>query len=70
MHAHLKSISGEEAALGYCPLDLFSGEETRMVKAIHALWDAWVGSSGGVNNMRVFVSGQMIKPSSLVRVST
>lgn len=66
MHAHVKSTQGEDVALGYCPLDLYSGDEARITKAIHALWDAWIGSSGSVNNMRVFCNGLMLKPSSLV----
>ncbi|KAI0362474.1 hypothetical protein OH77DRAFT_57725 [Trametes cingulata] len=63
MHAHLKSTQGEDVALGYCPLDLFSGNEGRMRKALGALWDVWVGSGGAVNNLRVFVNGKMLKPS-------
>ncbi|OBZ65669.1 Inositol-pentakisphosphate 2-kinase [Grifola frondosa] len=62
MHAHLKTTQGEDVSLGYCPLDLFSGEEARVTRALHALWDVWIGSSGGVNNLRVFVDGQMLRP--------
>jgi len=65
MHSHLKSTEGEDVSLGYCPLDLYSGDEGRVKKALHTLWDAWIGSSGSVNNFRVFVEGQMLKPSSL-----
>ncbi len=67
MHSHLKSSEGEEVSLGYCPLDLYSGQEDRIKKALHALWDVWIGSSGSVNNLRVFVDGQIVSPSLLVR---
>lgn len=69
MHAHMKSTDGEDVSLGYCPLDLYSGDEARVTKAIHALWDAWIGTSGGVNNLRVFVGGSLLRPSSLVSLS-
>ena len=62
----MKSTDGHDVSLGYCPLDLFSGDELRVKKAIHSLWDAWIGSSGQVNNLRVFVGGTMLKPSLLV----
>ncbi|KAI0647391.1 inositol-pentakisphosphate 2-kinase [Trametes meyenii] len=62
MHAHLKSTQGEDVSLGYCPLDLYSGAEKRVAGAVHALWDAWIGSGGGVNNLRVFIKGKVLKP--------
>lgn len=67
MHAHHKSrvdsyAGGETNA--YCPLDLFSGEESRIRKALGGLWDTWVGSDGAVNNLKVFVKGQSVKPQS------
>ncbi|KAI0934580.1 hypothetical protein AcV5_006377 [Taiwanofungus camphoratus] len=64
MHAHLKVTKGEDVAVGYCPLDLFSGVESRVRRALRALWDAWIGSSGSINNMRVFVKGRAINPMS------
>ncbi|KAI0692002.1 inositol-pentakisphosphate 2-kinase [Cytidiella melzeri] len=69
MHAHMKSTSGEDVSLGYCPLDLYSGDESRVTKAIHYLWDGWVGSSGQINNLRIFVGGSILKPSLLVSFS-
>ncbi|KAI0748504.1 inositol-pentakisphosphate 2-kinase [Daedaleopsis nitida] len=62
MHAHLKRAHGEDASLGYCPLDLFSADEARVTRALHALWAAWLGSGGAVNNLRVFIEGKMLKP--------
>lgn len=66
MHSHLKTTQSEDVALGFCPLDLYSGDKDRVVKALHILWDIWIGSSGGVNNLKVFVEGHMLKPTSLV----
>ncbi|KAH8092504.1 inositol-pentakisphosphate 2-kinase [Cristinia sonorae] len=65
MHSHMKTTESEDAALGYCPLDLYSGDEDRVRKALHTLWDIWIGSSGSVNNLKVFVEGGMLKPSTL-----
>lgn len=63
MHSFQKAQSGDIAALGYCPLDLFSRDKTRIRKAITSLWDAWVNSNGTVNNLKIFVDGHMILPS-------
>lgn len=46
----------------YCPLDLFSRDETRVRKALGALWAGWYESHGSLNNLRLFVSGRMAKP--------
>ena len=70
MHSYLKFTEGEEVSLGFCPLDLYSGDAERVTKAIHTLWDVWIGSSGAVNNLRVFVEGQMVKPTILVRAQS
>ena len=55
-------------ALGYCPLDLYSGVESRVLRALHALWDAWIASAGQVNNLRVFVDGILLTPTQDVRI--
>ena len=47
----------------YCPLDLFSGDETRMIKAIHGLWDGWIASDATANNLKIFARGKFLKPS-------
>jgi inositol-pentakisphosphate 2-kinase len=47
----------------YCPLDLFSGDETRIIKAIHALWDRWISSDATANNLKIFARGNFLKPS-------
>ncbi|KAJ3541092.1 hypothetical protein NM688_g6133 [Phlebia brevispora] len=63
MHSYLKAAKGEEVCFDYCPLDLYSGDEIRVRRALNALFDAWVGSSGAINNLRVFAEGTMVKPS-------
>ena len=47
----------------YCPLDLFSGDETRILKAIHALWGSWISTNATTNNLKIFSRGNILKPS-------
>ncbi|KIL69866.1 hypothetical protein M378DRAFT_184241 [Amanita muscaria Koide BX008] len=63
MHSRVRGSRGEAQAVGYCPLDLFSGEEGRMRCAISNLWDAWMASDGAINNLKIFVRGILIRPS-------
>ncbi|KAF8623495.1 hypothetical protein AX15_006278 [Amanita polypyramis BW_CC] len=63
MYSRVRAKEGEKQAVGYCPLDLFSGEGKRINCAISNLWDAWVTSDGGINNLKIFVRGKLIKPS-------
>ena len=63
MHSHLRSREGEQVASKYCPLDLYSGDETRIVKAIHALWDGWISSNATANNLKIFARGNFLRPS-------
>ncbi|KIJ69157.1 hypothetical protein HYDPIDRAFT_81118 [Hydnomerulius pinastri MD-312] len=62
MHTRLRSPGGD-VPTQYCPMDLYSGDEARIRKAIRDLWNAWVHSNGSLNNLRVFASGKMVKPS-------
>ncbi|KAJ6502037.1 inositol-pentakisphosphate 2-kinase [Mycena sanguinolenta] len=62
MHSHLKAQQGQMVCAGYCPLDLFSGNESRMKTALSGLWDAWIESNGTINNFKVFVRGRKILP--------
>jgi inositol-pentakisphosphate 2-kinase len=64
MHGYHKSRAGQTHG-EYCPLDLFSGDEGRIRKALGALWDTWVGSNGAINNLKVFVRGKTVKPQSV-----
>lgn len=63
MHSKHKASSGETAAVGYCPLDLFSGDKDRISKALTSLWNAWYETDGHINNLKIFVSGTLIGPS-------
>ncbi|KAG6376301.1 inositol-pentakisphosphate 2-kinase [Boletus reticuloceps] len=63
MHTRFKFK--DDVATQYCPLDLYSNDEARVRRAIRDLWGGWVQSNGSLNNMRVFVSGKMIRPSEL-----
>ncbi|KAF8205677.1 inositol-pentakisphosphate 2-kinase [Mycena galopus ATCC 62051] len=62
MHSHLKAQQGQRVSPGYCPLDLFSLDESRMKTALDGLWDAWIDSSGAINNFKIFVRGRQILP--------
>ena len=68
MHAQVRGAraAGADPAHAYCPLDLFADDAARLRAALVALWDAWVGSSGTANNLRVFVHGHMVRPDASV----
>lgn len=60
MHSSMKSSADKQVPSGYCPLDLFSGDSTRIKNAIHSLYDAWLLSKGTLNNLKIFVRGNKI----------
>ncbi|KZP01043.1 hypothetical protein CALVIDRAFT_464456, partial [Calocera viscosa TUFC12733] len=67
MHKHLRSLPSPAQPEGayvpaYCPLDLYSGQEGRVRRALGRLWGDWKATQGGVNNFRVFVRGQRVDP--------
>ncbi|KAF9013931.1 inositol-pentakisphosphate 2-kinase [Cyathus striatus] len=62
MHARMKSSEGEQVPLGYCPLDLFSGNEDRITNALTHLWDSWCESNGTINNLKIFSRGKLVSP--------
>ncbi|WVR06456.1 hypothetical protein IAU60_003487 [Kwoniella sp. DSM 27419] len=62
LHTHFR---GETSAVPYCPLDLYSGDEDRVKKAIQALGAGWEGSNGKANNWRVFMDGNRIEPNQI-----
>ncbi|KAG8833376.1 Inositol-pentakisphosphate 2-kinase [Serendipita sp. 399] len=66
MHSMRKVSEGDQAAVGYCPLDLFSGDKDRVSKALTSLWDAWIRTDGHINNLKVFVEGKLIEPKNAV----
>jgi hypothetical protein len=47
---------------GYDPVDLFSGDEIRVGKAIDDLWSIWMETKGKKNNWRVYVDGKVVLP--------
>lgn len=63
MHTYLRVRQGHQDVTDYCPLDLFSGDEQRVVKALNALWDAWIASNATVNNLKIFAQSKFVKPS-------
>lgn len=63
MHSHLRAQQGSQEDTEYCPLDLFSGDECRILKAIHNLWNAWVASNATINNLKIFAGGKFLTPS-------
>jgi hypothetical protein len=67
MHAHLKKTEGVNAAMQFCPLDLFSGSKVRLERAIDALWNSWVQSNGSINNLRIFCHGKIVLPNDVGR---
>ncbi|KAF8891187.1 inositol-pentakisphosphate 2-kinase [Infundibulicybe gibba] len=68
MHSRMRRDMGEATSVGYCPLDLFSGDSNRVKKAIYGLWDAWAASGGTVNNLKIFVDGKTIQPTEEARI--
>ncbi|KAF8527042.1 inositol-pentakisphosphate 2-kinase [Gautieria morchelliformis] len=62
MHAHFKRLNQNSVFSTYCPLDLYSGDENRVRKALRSLWEAWVESQGKSNNLRLFNEGEMVDP--------
>jgi inositol-pentakisphosphate 2-kinase len=67
MHSHLKKTEGVNAAMQFCPLDLFSGSKVRLERAIDALWNSWVQSNASVNNLRIFFHGKIVLPNDVRR---
>lgn len=63
MHSHFKAQKGHQKVTDYCPLDLFSGRESRVLKAVRCLWDAWITSDATANNLKIFAAGQFVRPS-------
>lgn len=61
MHTSFRMEQGD-VGTAYCPLDLFSRDETRVRKALGALWSGWYESGGSLNNLRFFVEGRLAEP--------
>lgn len=63
MHAQYRARKNPKAFVSsYCPLDLYSGQDSRIAKAMGALWDMWAESAGTSNNLRMFADGKIVLP--------
>ncbi|EED81325.1 predicted protein [Postia placenta Mad-698-R] len=67
MHTSFKAGQRGDTELHFCPLDLYSGEEYRVRRALCALWDSWISSCGTINNLKIFVKGEVLKPTGEVQ---
>lgn len=47
----------------FCPLDLYSRDPARTSRALQQLYASWTSSDGGINNLRFFLDGKLVKPS-------
>ncbi|KAL4265343.1 Inositol-pentakisphosphate 2-kinase [Pleurotus pulmonarius] len=66
MHVHLKVLQGDtDVSVGYCPLDLFSGNPERIKLALESLWSSWMATEGTVNNWKMFVAGMLVRPQTM-----
>lgn len=65
MHRFYKTSSALHPEQGFCPLDLFSGNEERIRKYLHSLWTSWLSTNGEINNLRIFYDGKVIRPTAV-----
>lgn len=61
LHQALKRDQGKMAT-AYDPMDLYSGDEGRVQKALSDLWTAWRETKGRSNNWKVCVDGKAVHP--------
>ena len=61
MHQHLRNAS-LAGGTRYCPLDLFSEDDTSVARAFEGLWNEWTITQGKGNNWKVSVDGKEIPP--------
>lgn len=64
LHQHYRGESVDGGAI-FCPLDLYSTDRTRVRHALEGLWELWQTSNGTKNNLRVYVDGKRVLPSSV-----
>lgn len=67
LHQHYRGENIEGTV--FCPLDLYSDDPSRVRKAFDGLWAQWHASAGNKNNLRVYVDGKMVLPSSVSAAS-
>ncbi|GJN88340.1 hypothetical protein Rhopal_001305-T1 [Rhodotorula paludigena] len=66
MHRFYKRASGAaEQQDGFCPLDLYSGDEGRVRRAVGSLFSSWESSGGAINNLRFFYERKRVSPDEL-----
>ena len=65
LHQHYRGLTVDD---GYDPLDLFSGDDTRMNQAMGGLWKGWQDSAGQANNLRIFLDGVEVSPDTVSRL--
>ena len=66
MHSQFRTGYQDPKQQKYCPLDLYSGKESRVAHALRCLWNAWIHSSGTANNLKIFVRGKVLDPDDAV----
>ena len=61
MHQHLRNAY-PTGSTRYCPLDLYSEDDTSFARAFEGLWNEWTSTQGKGNNWKVSVDGKEISP--------
>ncbi|GAA5953892.1 hypothetical protein JCM3765_000681 [Sporobolomyces pararoseus] len=62
MHRYYRTRTVEDHDAGFCPLDLYSGDESRIRRAVDSLFSLWEDSNGEANNFRIFINGRKVDP--------
>jgi inositol-pentakisphosphate 2-kinase len=60
LHQHYRGKPSDPSS--YDPLDLFSGNDAQVERALAGLWGIWRKEGGKANSFRVFVDGNVVHP--------